>query len=338
MHYSRRPSWWLPDSAAAPEHIFWNRRAFLRGGAGAAAIVATGLGGGEANAQLSAFFGCLGDVEGLDTRAFDPKPALNPAYANAGRPATPEQINGANNNFYEFLPGRAGRVDCLAKALPTEKWEVILDGEVEAPVTLGMEDILSQMPLEERVVRHRCVEAWSMVAPWVGFPISALMEKAKPLSSAKYLRFESFHKPEIAPGQRSQRRYWPYVEGLTIEEAAHPLAFMVVGAYGKILPKQFGAPIRLHVPWKYGFKHGKSIVKISFTREQPVSYWETLQGREYGFWANVNPEVSHPRWSQATERDIATGRRIPTQIYNGYGEEVASLYADKLLFGDRLFR
>ena len=338
MHYIRRPSWWLPESAAAPETVFWNRRAFLKAGAGAAALGAVGLPANDAEAQLNLLFGCYGDVEGLDTKAFDPKPATNAAYADAGRPPTPEEVNGANNNFYEFLPGRAGRVDCLAKKLPTEKWEVVLDGEVEAPVTLGMEEILAQMPLEERVVRHRCVEAWSMVAPWIGFPIAALMDKAKPLSSAKYVRFESFDLPKIAPGQKNRSQPWPYIEGLTIEEAAHPLAFMVVGAYGKILPAQFGAPIRMHVPWKYGFKHNKSITRITFTSKRPVSYWEEVQGFEYGFWANVNPGVPHRRWSQASERDIATGRRIPTQIYNGYGEEVAGLYADKRRLGDALFR
>lgn len=335
MHYLRRPRWRLPESAATPERVFWNRRAFMKAGAGAAAIGAAGLGAGEARAQFGWLFGSS-EVVGLDTEPFDPKPATNPAFADAGRAVTDEKLNGAYNNFYEFNPA-SKQIFEAAQALPTEGWEVVLDGEVEETKTLGMEEILSQMPLEERVVRHRCVEAWAMVAPWIGFPLSALMEKAKPLSSAKYVRFESFYKPEIARGQRNRLQPWPYVEGLTIEEAANPLSFMVVGAYGKILPKQFGAPIRLHTPWKYGFKHNKSITRISFTKERPVSYWEQLQGSEYGFWANVNPKVSHPRWSQASERVLGTNERVPTQLYNGYAEEVASLYSGMSDLGDALF-
>lgn len=337
MHYFRRERWRLPESAATPEHIFWNRRAFMRAGAGAATLGAAVGAAGPANAQLGWLFGDSAPV-GLDTKPFDPKPATNPAYADAGRPVTDLQLSGAVNNFYEFS-SRTKNISRQAQALPTDAWTVKLDGEVENPVTLGIEEILAQMPLEERVIRHRCVETWAMVAPWIGFPISALMEKAKPLSSAKFVRFESFLKPEVAAGQSGNPLApWPYVEGLTIEEAANPLAFMVVGAYGKILPKQFGAPIRMHAPWKYGFKSNKSITRISFTSERPVGYWEQLQAREYGFWANVNPEVSHPRWSQASETMLGSNERIPTQIYNGYGEEVAHLYADKQELGAALYR
>lgn len=177
-----------------------------------------------------------------------------------------------------------------------------------------------------------------MVAPWIGFPLAALLDLAKPQAGAKYVRFETFLDKSVAPGQRQPWHPWPYVEGLTMAEAAHPLAFMVTGAYGKVLHKQFGAPVRLHLPWKYGFKSIKSIRRISFVAERPISFWEELQAREYGFWANVNPAVAHPRWSQASERVLGTDERVPTEIFNGYGAEVASLYAGMEGLGDALYR
>ena len=183
---------------------------------------------------------------------------------------------------------------------------------VEKPQEIDIDDLLKKVQLEERLYRLRCVEAWSMAIPWSGFPMAKLVELAKPLSSAKYVRMETFHDPKIAPGQRQTWYPWPYVEGLTIAEATNELAFMVTGAYGKPVPKQMGAPIRLAVPWKYGFKSVKSIVRFTFTDQRPKSYWKSLQGGEYGFWANVNPEVSHPRWSQATEEVIGTSERRPT--------------------------
>ena len=206
---------------------------------------------------------------------------------------------------------------------------------VENEFTIGIDDLLAKVSLEERVYRHRCVEAWSMVAPWTGFPLRALVELAKPLSSAKYIEMATFNKPEMAPGQRQFWYPWPYLEGLTIAEAANDLAFMVTGAYGKPLAKQHGAPLRLAAPWKYGFKSVKSIDRFTFTDKRPKTFWEEVQGREYGFWANVNPEVPHPRWSQATERVLGTNDRIPTVIYNGYGEFVAQLYDG--MEGERLF-
>ena len=178
-----------------------------------------------------------------------------------------------------------------------------------------------------------------MVVPWIGFELRHMLALAAPLASAKFVRFETFLDPDVARGQRQHWYPWPYVEGLTIEEAANPLSFMVVGAYGRILHNQFGAPIRLHTPWKYGFKHIKSVTRITLTDTQPLSFWEELQAREYGFWANVNPEVPHPRWSQATERDIGTGETHPTELFNGYGEQVANLYAGKeATVGERLWR
>ncbi|MGB0499529.1 MAG: protein-methionine-sulfoxide reductase catalytic subunit MsrP, partial [Rubricella sp.] len=262
---------------------------------------------------------------------------LNPAFSDAGRPVTDEGLSSTYNNFYEF--GSSKRIWREAQALEVDPWTIAIDGMVERPFEIGFEDLMSRVTLEERIVRHRCVEAWSMVVPWIGFPLSQLLEIAQPLSSARYVRFETFLDPDVAREQRATWWPWPYVEGLTIEEAANELSFVVTGAYGKELHKQFGAPLRLHTPWKYGFKHIKSIVKITFTDEQPLSFWEELQAREYGFWANVNPDVDHPRWSQATELMLGEDDRRPTLLFNGYGEQVAHLYTGmEERLGDRLWR
>jgi sulfoxide reductase catalytic subunit YedY len=197
---------------------------------------------------------------------------------------------------------------------------------VEAPQEIGIDDLIRKMPLEERLYRHRCVEAWSMAISWSGFPLAKLVELAKPLSSAKYVRMETFLDPSVAPAQKQSWYPWPYVEGLTIAEASNELAFLVTGAYGKPVSKVQGAPLRLAVPWKYGFKSIKSIVRFNFTDQRPKTYWEALQASEYGFWANVNPQVPHPRWSQATEELIGRNERRPTLIFNGYGDYVADLY------------
>ncbi len=250
------------------------------------------------------------------------------------RPITPEKLNLTYNNFYEF--GSHKQIHEAAQALKIRPWEIVIDGEVEKPMTLDFDDLAKKMPLEERLYRHRCVEAWSMTVPWSGFELSKLIELAKLTSDAKYMRFETFEDKSMAPGQKQFWYPWPYVEGITIEEAVNEMAFMVTGAYGKPVPKQMGAPLRLALPWKYGFKHIKSIKKISFTKERPVSFWEELGPKEYGFWANVNPEVAHSRWTQATERDLETGQRIPTKLFNGYGEQVAHLYKD--LQSEQLYR
>jgi sulfoxide reductase catalytic subunit YedY len=212
---------------------------------------------------------------------------------------------------------------------------VTFDGLVEKPFEIGIDELLAKMKLEERLYRHRCVEAWSMTIPWSGFPMKDLVALARPLSSANYVRMKTFFNPTVAPGQKQTWNPWPYVEGLTIEEATNELAFMVTGAYGKPMAKQHGAPLRLAVPWKYGFKNIKSITRFSFVAERPVSFWEKILPDEYGFWANVNPEVPHRRWSQATERVLGTETRVPTLPYNGYGEQVAHLYTD--IKGERLF-
>jgi sulfoxide reductase catalytic subunit YedY len=314
----RRPTpWTLPEAHATPEAIALDRRAFLGAGAGLAAHLALPSPGLAADADPT----------------IDLYPARrNPAFT-LDRPLTAEAENLNYNNFYEF--GSSKRVAAAAQALKIRPWTVTIDGLVEKPLQIGIDDLIRKMSLEERLYRLRCVEAWSMTIPWTGFPLKALVDLAKPLSGARYLRFETFLDSKVAPGQRQTWYPWPYVEGVTIEEAGNDLAFLVTGAYGKPLAKQFGAPIRLALPWKYGFKSVKSIARVSFTAERPKSFWEALQPAEYGFWANVNPAVDHPRWSQATERVLGTGERVPTLIYNGYGEQVAHLYKDKA--GENLF-
>lgn len=246
---------------------------------------------------------------------------------------TPEAKVTSHNNFYEFGTAKSDPVG-NAQGFNVDPWKLEIGGLVERPFTLGYEDLFSSFDLEERIYRLRCVEAWSMVIPWLGFELGALIKKAQPLSSAKYVAFETLHDPKQMPGQRSRFAgggiNYPYVEGLRLDEAMHPLTLMSVGLYGKTLPPQNGAPIRLVVPWKYGFKSIKSVVKITLTDKLPPTTWNILAPREYGFYANVNPNVDHPRWSQASERRITTGgllarNRIPTRMYNGY-DEVAGLY------------
>jgi sulfoxide reductase catalytic subunit YedY len=319
MLIGKRAGWELPESAATPEHVYMNRRQIMAAGGAAVALVALPR---FARAQT-------GDTV--------PTADLYPARRNLAyrieRDITPEDLNATYNNFYEF--GSHKQIAKAAQALKVRPWTVKIDGEVEKPIEMDIDALIRQMGLEERLYRHRCVEAWSMTVPWTGFPLVRLVEMAKPLSAAKYLRMETFHDPDTARGQRQSWYPWPYIEGLTIAEAANELAFMVTGAYGKPAAKQFGAPLRLHLPWKYGFKSIKSIVRISLVRERPVSFWEEIAGDEYGFWANVNPAVPHPRWSQATERVLGTDERIPTKLFNGYGEYVSDLYSG--LEGEKLY-
>jgi sulfoxide reductase catalytic subunit YedY len=315
MHIGLRRGWELPDAAATPEAVFLDRRRLI-GILGAGSLIAA------TSPRLLA-----GSARAAEE---DPSAHLypvkrNPRYQLEGE-ITPEAITGAYNNFFEF--GSSKRIAAAAHALRIRPWAITIDGMVEKEQTIGIDDLLARMPLEERVVRHRCVEAWSMIVPWSGFPMSKLVELARPLGSAKYVELRSFEDPEVAAGQRQFWYPWPYLEGLTVAEATHELAFLVTGAYGKPLAKQYGSPLRLAVPWKYGFKHVKSIQRVTFTDRQPVSFWEEIGNGEYGFWANVNPDVPHPRWSQATEERIGTGERIPTQSFNGYQEFVADLYPD----------
>ena len=229
------------------------------------------------------------------------------------------------NNFYEFGTDKYSPAK-NAQALTTDPWSVTIEGEVEKPGVLHLEDILKQHTLEERIYRLRCVERWSMVIPWIGFPLAKLIKQAKPTSKAKYVRFETLNRPAEMTGLRRNVLDWPYVEGLRIDEAMNPLTLIAVGLYGEVLPKQNGAPLRLVVPWKYGFKSIKSIVKITFTDEEPLSSWTKAAPREYGFYSNVNPAVDHPRWSQRKERRIGDFLKRETLPFNGYAEQVASLY------------
>jgi sulfoxide reductase catalytic subunit YedY len=246
-------------------------------------------------------------------------------YSTSEAPTAHQHITGYNN-YYEFGTDKADPAR-HAKRLKVRPWTVAVDGEVAKPRTLGIEELL-KFPLEERVYRLRCVEAWSMVIPWVGFEFNRLAKLVQPTSRAKFVEFVSAHQPENMPGARLPVLDWPYVEGLRIDEAMHPLTILALGLYGEILPNQNGAPIRLVVPWKYGFKSGKSIVRIRFVETQPKIAWEKANPREYGFYSNVNPDVDHPRWSQKRERRIPElFARRPTQLFNGYGEQVASLYA-----------
>ncbi len=306
-----RKSWELAGLLETPESAFLNRRQLI---AGMGAIASIGsLGGLSATSAMA---------------AEDPSAGLYPFKRNEAfvldRDMTPENINSTYNNFYEF--GSHKQISKAAQKLRIRPWTLTIDGLVDKPVELGIDDLIAKMPLEERLYRHRCVEAWSMTIPWSGFSLKSLVEFAKPLSGAKYVRFETFLDKSMASGQGQSWYPWPYIEGLTMAEASNDLAFMVTGAYGKPLAKQFGSPLRLALPWKYGFKSIKSIVKISFTDAAPKSFWQEVSPGEYGFYANVNPKVNHKRWSQASERVLHSGERVPTLLFNGYGEQVAGLY------------
>jgi sulfoxide reductase catalytic subunit YedY len=322
MLIKRRRGWEMAERDATPESVFFDRRTLIKA-AGLGSVLA-------ATAPLARAFGAAAPE-------VDPSAGLYPAKRNEAytldRPVTDARYSTTYNNFYEF--GQDKDIADEAQALKIRPWQIKLDGMVEKEQTIDIDDLLKQVELEERLYRHRCVEAWSMAVPWTGFPLKRLVDLAKPLSGAKYLRMETFLDAKIAPGQRQFFYPWPYVEGLTIAEANNDLAFLVTGMYGKPVPKQDGAPIRLVTPWKYGFKSIKSITRFSFVAERPKSYWQSLQDGEYGFWANVNPEVPHPRWSQASERVLGTGERRPTLLFNGYAEQVAGLYAD--LKGERLY-
>lgn len=257
------------------------------------------------------------------------KSTRNAKFSVSDAPNTYEDIT-SYNNFYEFGTGKEDPKE-NAGTLKTRPWSVIIAGEAETTGTFSLEDILKPHALEERVYRFRCVEAWSMVVPWVGFPLSDLIRRYKPTSRAKFVEFTTLLDPKQMPGQRSNMLDWPYVEALRMDEAMHPLAMLVVGVYGKTLPNQNGAPLRLIVPWKYGFKSGKSITRIRFTEKQPRTTWNIAAPDEYGFFANVNPAVDHPRWSQASERKIGGklfASRVQTLPFNGYAEQVAPLYRD----------
>jgi sulfoxide reductase catalytic subunit YedY len=305
-----RRGWDIPDRHATPEHLVFGRRAALGIGAGGALAL-----GAPARARAQQAGAAPPLREGIA------RSTLYPPL----REVTAEREATTYNNFYEF--GTDKGIHRAAQRLRQRPWTVRVDGLVDRAREFDIDDLLARMPLEERVYRLRCVEAWAMTVPWTGFPLSALLNEVGVQSAAKYVRFETAVQREVMPGLRQSWYPWPYIEGCTIAEAGHDLTFMVVGAYGKPLPPQNGGPLRVHQPWKYGFKAGKSLVRISLVAERPKSFWEAIQPSEYGFWANVNPEVSHPRWSQATERLLGSGERVPTRLFNGYGEWVGPLYA-----------
>ena len=299
----------IHPSEITPHSVYLNRRQLLAGG----------LAAGAAFALPSA-------------RAAEPTGAQLRFTRNAKlslrEPANTYEDITTYNNYYEFGTDKEEPAE-NAHTLRPRPWSVTVSGEAEVTGSFTLEDLLKPHALEERVYRLRCVEAWSMVIPWVGFPLADLIKRFKPTSKAKYVAFKTLLDPKQMPGQRYAVLDWPYVEGLRIDEATHPLALMVVGLYGRVLPNQNGAPLRLVVPWKYGFKGIKSIVEIRFTERQPPTSWNLAAPHEYGFYANVNPEVDHPRWSQARERRIGTAlfaARQPTLMFNGYAAEVASLY------------
>ncbi|WP_439497630.1 protein-methionine-sulfoxide reductase catalytic subunit MsrP [Bosea sp. (in: a-proteobacteria)] len=317
MLIKRRLGWEMPESQATPEHVALNRRAFI--GAGAGLIAGAALPG-------------LAAAQGADP-SLDLYPAKRNESFTLDRPLTDAELAANYNNFYEF--GTSKDVVAASQKLVTRPWTIAIDGMVEKPFEIGIDDLVRKIPLEERLYRFRCVESWAMAVPWTGFPLKSLVALAKPLSGAKYVKLETFLNPRVATGQLQRWYPWPYTEGLTMAEATNDLALIATGIYGKPLPKQHGAPIRLVTPWKYGFKSVKSITKVSFVAERPKTFWEALQASEYGFWANVNPEVPHPRWSQASEQVLGTRERRPTLLFNGYAEQVAGLY--KGLEGERLY-
>lgn len=293
----RKPSD-IDPSEITPRDVYFNRRQFMATTAGGLLVAADAMG------------------------ALSAKP---------GTPLKDEKVNSFKevttyNNFYEFGVDKDDPAK-HAGSLKTRPWSVVVEGEVGKKKTFGIEELLKLAPLEERIYRLRCVEGWSMVIPWIGFPLSALLKQVEPTSKAKFVAFETLYDPKQMPGQKSMVLAWPYREGLRIDEAMHPLTILSVGMYGDVLPNQNGAPIRLVVPWKYGFKSIKSIVKISLVEKQPLTSWSMSAPNEYGFYSNVNPDVDHPRWSQATERRIGEFSKRKTLLFNGYADQVASMYA-----------
>jgi sulfoxide reductase catalytic subunit YedY len=311
--FVRRPSD-IAASEITPEPVYQSRRAFLAGLTGAGLLAAAPEVLAQAMVNVS-----------VVTPPLRFKP--NPRFSTTEDPNSFEEVTGYNN-FYEFGTDKSDPA-ANSRNFRTRPWNVAVAGEAEVTGNFALEDILKPHPLEERIYRLRCVEAWSMVIPWIGFPLGDLIKRFKPTSKARYVEFTTLLDPKQLPGQRYPVLDWPYREGLRIDEAMNPLAILAVGLYGKTLPNQNGAPLRLVVPWKYGFKSIKSIVQIRFTEDRPRTSWEKSAPREYGFYANVNPEVDHPRWSQARERRIGSGRFVskqPTLMFNGYAEHVAHLY------------
>ena len=303
----------IRSSEITPKNLYLNRRKFLAGAAVAGAAAATGLGLREMVSPRITVL-AANKIDGIQKSPFSTTETI-----------TPYKDVTTYNNYYEFSTDKDGPAK-LAQNFRTRPWKVKIDGLVDKKQELDIDAILKMAPPEERIYRHRCVEGWSIVVPWVGFSLSELIKRANPTSKAKFVEFTTILDLTQMPGQQRQVLEWPYVEGLRMDEAMHPLTLLGFGMYGEDLPKQDGAPIRLIVPWKYGFKSAKAIVRIRFTEKQPLNTWNISAPREYGFYSNVNPNVDHPRWSQAKERRLGEFFKRPTLMFNGYGDQVASLY------------
>jgi sulfoxide reductase catalytic subunit YedY len=300
-------------SEITDKKLYLNRREFIRVASTAAAVAAVGSFADDLIVPATVEAG--EKLEGI----------IKGPYSTDEKPNSYEDIT-SYNNFYEFGTDKDSPAAIAPKMLKPRPWSVVVEGECNKPAVYNLEDLIPKT-LEERIYRHRCVEAWSMIIPWVGFPLGDLISRLEPTSKAKYVEFTTLLDPEQMPGQKRAVLDWPYVEGLRMDEAMHPLTILAVGLYGEVLPNQNGAPLRLVVPWKYGFKGIKSIVKIRFVEEQPKTTWNLAISHEYGFYANVNPEVDHPRWSQARERRVGEFFKRKTLMFNGYAEQVASLYS-----------
>ena len=323
MIYHRKKGWELKESQTTAQSVFMNRRAFLASASGLAVSALAQPHRALASDAHASEALASDDIAGNKIAADLYPPQKRKDY-QAQRALTAEHISASYNNFYEF--GSHKRIAKAAQALKLSPWDIHISGEIDKPITIGIEDLIRLMGIEERIYRHRCVEAWAMTVPWAGFALSKLVKWAQPKSSAHFVSFQTFYDPKTASGQKQIWYPWPYIEGVTMKEALNDLAFMVTGVYGHPLQKQFGAPMRLALPWKYGFKSIKSITHIRFVKTRPVSFWEQVNRSEYGFWANVNPKVPHRRWSQASEELIGENRRVPTRLFNGYGDKVAHLY------------
>jgi sulfoxide reductase catalytic subunit YedY len=301
----------VSPSEITPQAVWRRRRTLLQ------AAVAAGLVGAARGAASQA----------PSAASFAGKPS---PLSTMERPTERELVTGYCN-FYEFGTEKEDPAQHAPKLLRTRPWQVVVDGEVRRPRTFGIDELLRLAPMEERIYRLRCVEAWSAVVPWIGYPLAELIRRVEPMAGAKYVEFTTLADPKQMPGVRSRVLDWPYVEGLRMDEAMHPLTLLTFGLYGEVLPNQNGAPLRIVVPWKYGFKSAKSLVHIRLVEKQPVNSWQKSAPGEYGFYSNVNPNVDHPRWSQASERRLGEGglfaRRRPTLMFNGYGDQVASLYS-----------
>lgn len=308
MYYHKKKPWNIPERTVTSETAYFSRRSLI---GGSLALALTGFAPSLALAQSS---------KSLDA-------TKNSQYDKTDRPLTSENAATSYNNFYEF--GSHKSIAPAAQKLETEPWKIKIDGLVEKDIQLDLDDLITSGTLEERIYRLRCVETWAMVVPWIGFPMTSLIAKAKPLNSAKYVLMETDTQDNMVGLQQSWYP-WPYTEAVSIEEANNDLAFLVVGLYGKRIPPQNGAPIRLALPWKYGFKSVKSIKRFSFVDKMPQTFWTKVAGNEYGFWANINPDVPHRRWSQKTEKMLETNEVFNTEIFNGYGDSVAHLYKDRL--------